>query len=153
RFGWGIEPDYLAVLKPSSYRWLQPALENPTEMSQMAMTFGGLFLLVVFVSEFFPGCSRQTNRAIRIPFYFAAFVLYFLSVSGVACVKMESMLRYEFCLHPLMVLALLHYLHNLPLRSWLGRASAATAIALISSAGLGLESWYIWNFTRGNWVA
>jgi hypothetical protein len=153
RFGWGIEPDYLALFKPSSYRWLQPALENPIEMSQMAMTFGGLFLLVVFVSEFFPGCSRQTNRAIRIPFYFAAFVLYFLSVSGVACVKMESMLRYEFCLHPLMVLALLHYLHNLPLRSWLGRASAATAIALISSAGLGLESWYIWNFTRGNWVA
>ncbi|PYI76860.1 MAG: hypothetical protein DMF04_07690, partial [Verrucomicrobia bacterium] len=22
RFGWGIEPDYLAVFKPSSYRWL-----------------------------------------------------------------------------------------------------------------------------------
>jgi hypothetical protein len=28
-----------------------------------------------------------------------------------------------------------------------------TGIALISAAGLGLESWYIWNFTRGNWVA
>jgi hypothetical protein len=152
-FGWGIEPDYLAIFKPSSYRWLHPALENPIEMSQMAMTFGGLLLLGIFVSEFFPGSSRQTNRAVRIPFYFAAFVLYFLSVSGVACVKMESMLRYEFCLHPLIVLALLHYLHNLPLRSWLGRASAGTAIALISAAGLGLESWYIWNFTRGNWVA
>jgi hypothetical protein len=122
-------------------------------MSQMAMTLGGLLLLVVFVSEFLPGARRQTNRSVRIPFYFAAFVLYFLSVSGVACVKMESMLRYEFCLHPLIVLALLHYLHNLPLRSWLGRASAVTAIALVSAAGLGLESWYIWNFTRGNWVA
>jgi hypothetical protein len=90
---------------------------------------------------------------VRIPFYFAAFILYFLSVSGVACVNMESMLRYEFCLHPLIVLALLHYLHNLPFRSWLGRATAVTAIAVIGAAGLGLESWYIWNFTRGNWVA
>ena len=70
-------------------------------MSQMAMTLGGLLLLVVFASEFLPGARRQTNRSVRIPFYFAAFVLYFLSVSGVACVKMESMLRYEFCLHPL----------------------------------------------------
>src|SRR5882724_5399731 len=29
--GWGITPDYLAVFKPSSYRWLIPALNNPTE--------------------------------------------------------------------------------------------------------------------------
>jgi len=33
--GWGIIPDYLAVFKPSSYRWLVPALNNPTEASQM----------------------------------------------------------------------------------------------------------------------
>ncbi|PYK52558.1 MAG: hypothetical protein DME47_08550 [Verrucomicrobia bacterium] len=153
QFGWAIEPDYLAIFKPSSYHWLLPALEDPTEMSQMAMTFGGLLLLGIFASEFLPGARRQTNRTVRIPFYFTAFILYFLSVSGVACVHMESMLRYEFCLHPLIVLALLHYLHNLPLRSWLGRASAVTVTALISAAGLGLESWYIWNFTRGNWVA
>ena len=29
----------------------------------------------------------------------------------------------------------------------------SVAIALIGAAGLGLQSWYIWNFTRGNWVA
>src|SRR5207237_707794 len=153
QFGWAIEPDYLAIFRPSSYHWLLPALEDPTEMSQMATTFGGLLLLGIFAFEFLPGARRQTNRCVRIAFYFTAFVVYFLSVSGVACVHMESMLRYEFCLHPLIVLALLHYLHNLPLRSWLGRASAVTGIALISAAGLGLESWYIWNFTRGNWVA
>src|SRR3954467_10333593 len=45
--GWGITPDYLAVLKPESYRWLVPALNNPTEASQMAMTLGGLMLALV----------------------------------------------------------------------------------------------------------
>ncbi len=153
QFGWDIRPDYLAIFKPSSYRWLRPDLANPTEMSQMAMTIGGMVLLGMFAAEFFLPKQRQTNRSVRIVFHFAAFVLYFLAVSGVACVNMESMLRYEFCLHPLIVLALLHYLHNLPLRSWLGRATAVTAIALIGAAGLGLESWNIWNFTRGNWVA
>ena len=66
---------------------------------------------------------------------------------------MESMLRYEFCVHAILVLALLHYLANSPLRSRLGRAGAVTAIAVASAAGLALESWYVWNFTRGNWVA
>jgi hypothetical protein len=153
QFGWGIEPDYLAIFKSSSYHWLMPALANPTEMSQMTMTIGGLMLLAMCAAEFFLPKARQTNRPVRIVFYFAAFLLYFLSVSGVACVNMESMLRYEFCLHPLIVLALLHYLYNLPLHSRLGRAGAVTVIALVSVAGLGLESWYIWNFTRGNWVA
>ena len=153
QFGWDIRPDYLAIFKPSSYHWLLPDLANPTEMSQMATTLGGLVVLGMFAAEFFFPRQRPTNRSVRIVFYFVAFVLYFLSVSGVACVNMESMLRYEFCLHPLIVLALLHYLHNLPFRSWLGRATAVTAIALIGAAGLGLESWYIWNFTRGNWVA
>lgn len=150
--GWNIEPDYLAVLKPSSYRWLVPALENPTEMSQMAMTFGALLLVAAIGAEFLPAVRRQP-RSVRVGIYFAAFVLYYISVSGVASVAMESMLRYEFCVHALIVLALLHYLHNVPLRSRLGRAGAVAAIALWSLAGLSLESWYVWNFTRGNWVA
>ncbi len=153
QLGWGIEPDFLAIFKPSSYRWLLPALDNPTEASQLAMTAGGLMLLAIVGCEFLPAVRKQTTRSVRVAFYFTAFVLYFISVSGVACVAMESMLRYEFCVHAVLVLALLHYLANVPLRSRLGRAGAVTAIALASAAGLALESWYVWNFTRGNWVA
>src|SRR5207237_10687330 len=49
--GWGIEPDYLAVFKPSSYRWLVPALNNPTEASQMAMTLGALLFVGIALCE------------------------------------------------------------------------------------------------------
>jgi hypothetical protein len=153
QFGWGIEPDYLAIFKPSSYRWLIPALDDPTQASQMAMSIGGLMLLAMAACEFLPPARRRTARAVRIELYFVAFILYFISLSGVACVAMESMLRYEFCVHVVLVLALLHYLAHVPLRSRLGRAGAVIAIALASAAGLALESWYVWNFTRGNWVA
>jgi hypothetical protein len=119
----------------------------------MAMTIGAIMLLAMGLVEIVPRLRRLETRSVRLAFYFAAAVLFFVSVSGVACVAMESMLRYEFCVHALIVLALLHYLHNVPLRSRLVRASAVTAIALISAAGLSLESWYVWNFTRGNWVA
>ena len=117
------------------------------------MTLGGLLLAVIIGCEVLRPGLRRAYRSVRVPFYFAAVVLYFISVSGVACVGMESMLRYEFCVHALVVVAVLHYLTNVPLRSSLARAGAVSAVAISSAFGLSLQSWYIWNFTRGNWVA
>jgi hypothetical protein len=150
--GWGIVPDYLAVFKPANYRWLIPALNNPTEASQLAMTVGALLLVAVAAVELIPAMRRRTDWATRIGIYFCAAVIYFVSVSGVACVEMESMLRYEFCVHALIVLAFLHFLRQfrtppVPVRA------LGVVVALASAAGLSVQGWYVWNFTRGNWVA
>jgi hypothetical protein len=151
--GWAIIPDYLAVFKPASYRWLIPALKNPTEASQMTMTLGGVVLLAVILGELLPFVRRRFGWGARVGFYFCAAVIYYISVSGVASVEMESMLRYEFCVHALIVLAIIHFLHQLPApRLWV-RASGMAAMALLSAAGLSVQGWYVWNFTRGNWVA
>jgi hypothetical protein len=151
--GWAIIPDYLAVFKPSSYHWLVPALNNPTEASQMTMTVGGVLLLAMGLCELLPIIRRKYAWTTRAGFYFCAAVIYYISVSGVASVEMESMLRYEFCVHALIVLAIVHFLHQLPTpRLWV-RASGMAAMALLSAAGLSVQGWYVWNFTRGNWVA
>jgi hypothetical protein len=65
---------------------------------------------------------------------------------------MESMVRYEFCVHALIVLALLNLLRQLrfPL---LVRSLAMVTVAIASTAGLSVQGWCLWNFTRGNWVA
>ncbi|MFN2507817.1 MAG: hypothetical protein ABR589_03495, partial [Chthoniobacterales bacterium] len=71
----------------------------------------------------------------------------------VASVQMESMLRYQFCAHALIVLALLHFLaqfRTLPAR---GRVFGMAAVALLCAAGFSLQGWWVWNFTRGDWVA
>jgi hypothetical protein len=151
--GWAIIPDYLAIFKPESYRWLVPALNNPTEASQMTMTLGGMLLLFVMLCELVPIIRRNFAWTSRAGFYFCAVVIYFISVSGVASVEMESMLRYEFCVHALIVLAIVHFLHQLPTPPLLVRAFGMAAIALLSAAGLSVQGWYVWNFTRGNWVA
>lgn len=151
--GWGIAPDYLAVFKPSSYRWLLPALNNPTEMSQMSMTIGGLLFVVIAVCEFLPVVRRSSTLATRAGIYFCAATIYYISVSGVACVEMESMLRYSFCAHALIVLALLHLLGSIRVPSTLVRAFGMGTMALISAVGFSVQGWYVWNFTRGNWVA
>jgi len=151
--GWGIIPDYLAVFKPSSYRWLVPALNNPTEASQISMTLGAVLLVGVALCELLPTIRRRAGVPVRAGIYFCAAAIYYLSVSGVACVSMESMLRYEFCVHALIVLALLNFLRQFRTPPMLVRAFGIAAVALLSAAGLCVQGWYVWNFTRGNWVA
>jgi hypothetical protein len=151
--GWGIVPDYLAVFKPDSYRWLVPALNNPTEASQMAMTLGAVLLVCIALCELTPTIRRRAGLPVRAGIYFCAAAVYYLSVSGVACVDMESMLRYEFCLHALIVLAFLNFLRQFRRPPMLVRAFGIAAVALFTAAGLCVQGWYVWNFTRGNWVA
>ena len=162
--GWGIVPDYLAVFRPSSYRWLIPSLNNPIEASQMSMTLGALLFVGIALCELLVALRRarrsgpttsydRSNWAMRVGIYFCAAAIYYISVSGVACVAMESMLRYEFCVHALIVLAFLNYLRQFQTPPVLMRAFGIVAVALISAAGLSVQGWYVWNFTRGYWVA
>jgi len=151
--GWGIIPDYLAVFKPSSYRWLVPALNDPAEASQLSMTLGAALLVGVALCELLPVIRRRAGLPVRAGIYFCAAAIYYLSVSGVACVNMESMLRYEFAVHALIVLAFLNFLRQFRTPPMLVRAFGIGAVALLSAAGLCVQGWYVWNFTRGNWVA
>src|SRR5205814_6849497 len=89
--GWGIIPDYLAVFKPSNYRWLVPGLDNPTEASQLSMTLGAVVLVGIALCELLPSIRRRAGLPVRAGIYFCAAAIYYLSVSGVACVNMESM--------------------------------------------------------------
>jgi hypothetical protein len=151
--GWGIVPDYLAVFKPGSYRWLVPALNNPTEASQISMTLGALLLVSIALCELLPTIRRRAGLPMRIGIYFCAAAIYYVSVSGVACVDMESMLRYEFAVHALIVLAFLNFLRQFRTPPMFARSFGIAAVALLSAAGLCVQGWYVWNFMRGNWVA
>ncbi|MDQ6860763.1 MAG: hypothetical protein M3032_06365 [Verrucomicrobiota bacterium] len=151
--GWDIRPDYLAVFKLESYRWLLPPLDDPTQWSQMTMTVGGLLFVAVALCELLPALRLRTQWQTRIGFYAVAFITYYIAVSGVASVQMESMLRYQFCAHVLIVLAFMHFFAHLPAPSVRWRAIGLAVLGLLCTAGLGLQGWWVWNFTRGDWVA
>jgi hypothetical protein len=151
--GWDIEPDYFAVFRLSSYRWLVPPLNDPTQMSQMAMTIGALLLVAIALVELVPAIRRVTEWQTRVGIYFCASVVYYISVSSVASLDMESMLRYEFCVHALIVLAFLHFLRQFRLPPLLVRALGTAVMVVVCAVSLSVQVWYIWNFTRGNWVA
>ncbi|MEO5720690.1 MAG: hypothetical protein ABIR71_04370 [Chthoniobacterales bacterium] len=151
--GWEVFPDYLAVFKPRSYRWLIPSLHDPRQWSQLTMTLGALGLVAVGIVELIPALRRNTAWPKRIGIYFVAAITFYVSVSGVASVQMESMMRYQFCAHALIVLALLHFIGEFRPVPVPGRAFGMAATALLIAAGLSLQGWWVWNFTRGGWVA
>src|SRR5262249_5255935 len=135
------------------YRWLVPALNDPTEMSQLSMTLGAVLFVAIAVCELVPAIRRCADLSVRAGIYFCAAMIYYLSVSGVACVEMESMLRYEFSVCALIVRGLLNFLREFRTPPIWVRALGTAAVALVSAVGLCLQGWYVWNFTRGHWVA
>jgi hypothetical protein len=151
--GWAIKPDYLAVFKLANYRWPLPPLSDTSLASQLTTTLAAVLFGLIALGELLPAIRRRTAWTTRIGIYFCAVVIYSVSLAGVASVQMESMLRYDFCVHALIVLALLHYLHQFRIPSVFVRAFSMAGVALISAAGLSLQGWYVWNFTRGNWIA
>jgi hypothetical protein len=151
--GWAVKPDYLAFFKAASYRWPLPPLNDTSLASQLATSIALVLFGVIALCELLPAIRRRTVLATRIGFYFCALVIFYISLAGVASVQMESMLRYQFCVHAIIVLAFLHYLHQFRVPPLLVRAFGMAAVALLAAAGLGLQGWYVWNFTRGNWVA
>ena len=122
-------------------------------MSQMSMTFGAILLVCVGIVEVIPALRRVSQWQTRVGIYFCAAVIYYISVAGVASLDMESMLRYEFCVHALIVLAFLHFLRQFRVPPLLLRVFGMAVAVLISALGLSVQGWYVWNFTRGNWVA
>jgi hypothetical protein len=117
------------------------------------MTAGALVFLAVALIELALARRGGTGWQSRMGIYFGAFITYYIAVSGVASVKMESMSRYQFCAHALVVLALMHFLGKVKAPSVPVRALGMAAAALACAASLSLQGWWIWNFTRGGWVA
>jgi hypothetical protein len=151
--GWAIEPDYLAIFKPASYRFILPPPDDPVQASQLTVTLTLLLFATIALFEFIPALRRQTAWPTRVGFYFCALVIYYVSIAGVASVQMESMLRYQFCVHALVVLAAMHYLRQVRMAPMVVRAIGMAAVALFVGIGFSVQGWYVWNFTRGNWVA
>ncbi len=151
--GWAIEPDYLAVFKPENYHFALPPLYDGRAASQFTSALAGVIFILIGLVELSAAWLGRRDWRERFGFYLSAAIIYYISVSGVASVGLESMLRYDLCVHAFIVLAALHFLRDVRFGSRTARAFATVFVSLLFAAGLGLQGYYVWNFTQGNWVA
>jgi hypothetical protein len=151
--GWAIEPDYLAVFKPENYHFALPPLYDGRAASQFTSALAGVIFILIGLVELSAAWLGRRDWRDRFGFYLSAAIIYYISVSGVASVGLESMLRYDLCVHAFIVLAALHFLRDVRFGSRTARVFATVFVSLLFAAGLGLQGYYVWNFTQGNWVA
>ncbi len=151
--GWAIVPDYWAAFRAGNYRWALPPYFDPSVVSQFTSAVAGGLFVAIAAAELLNALRGGTGWARRIGLYFCAATIYYLSLAGVASVQMESMLRYDLCVHALVVLGLLHFLRQFRVAPVFVRALAMGVAAIACAAGLALQGYYVWNFTQGNWVA
>ena len=158
RIGWKIHPDYLAVFRPASYRAGLPSgiagTLNSNDLSRLSVPLvaAAFAALLAFEGWAAWGC-RPTGFRDRVGFYLGGGLMFYISVSGMACVNMTSMLRYSFPVHVMLVLAAAHLLGRLgpAVNPLLARTRPVIVVAVGVCAWLQIT--YARGFAHGGWVA
>jgi hypothetical protein len=153
--GWGVRPDYFALFSWQIYRigwphWREYYVD-PEFLGRLSVPF----LLAVFVGllavELRRGGRGVAGRRERLPLYCGAWLLFYVPVCGHASRCLSSVLRFELCAYPFLVLAVLH----LVARAYPGRLPRRTRRLFTGwlLASLVLNLAMTWRFTHGLWVA
>lgn len=151
--GWGVFPNYLALLHPSTYARLWPDWDVPWQVGQLSVPLTMLTFCSMLWWELRAKRQQRTKWRERAGLYFTGFVLFFIAVSGVWSVNLESMIRYQFCTHVFLMLAGVHAWRDIQVR-WpkLRRTTAALAIGAVILGAI-LQFRYAEIFALGGWVA
>lgn len=151
--GWGVRADYLGIFKGASYQRWAPNWNVASQVGQFSVPFTMLGLLGLATWEITAARRRPSRWRERIGFYFVAVALFYISVSGVFSVRLESMTRYHFCSHVFLVLGALHAFADIGPRPGVSRKLLITAVVLLALFGVRLHYTFASQFVRGGWVA
>jgi hypothetical protein len=164
RVGWGLVPDYLAPFRPDAYRLFLPYFGNgrvePNEVSRLTVPLTALFAVALLALEV------RWRRALpagawraRVALYAGAALLFGISVSGLYRQDMISMVRYGYCVHALLLLALASLATErlrspaLPAPSPAAAEALRYVLLLLVSVSVTLQALFVRTFTAGFWVA
>jgi hypothetical protein len=158
RLEWAVTPDYLAVFSPEIYRVGVPLFVdgyiNPNDLSRLCVPFTVLLAGVLLLIE----CraaradAERTWRQ-RVGFYLAGGLMFYIAVSGLANSHLLSMIRYTFCVHVMLTLAVVHLVTRRPLPAGRPRAAVSWALVLAAAVSILFEIMFVRLFTHGEWVA
>jgi hypothetical protein len=155
---WHVEPNYLALFTTDIYRVQLPQMVNgsvnPNELSRLCVPWSILCVIVLLLVE------RKLARVLpdsgwrtRLPFYLSGGLMLYIAISGLANSGLLSMIRYSFCVHVMLCLAVVHLLPRVPaLPPLIQRAGVALA-ALAALVSVTFQVMLTRLFTAGEWVA
>lgn len=151
--GWGVHADYLGLFKRAAYQRWSPNWEVASQVGQFFVPATMLGVAALAVWEITAARQRATRWRERIGFYFVGIALFYISVSGVFSVRLESMTRYHFCTHVFLVLGALHAFADIGPRGRISRTLLIALVVLLALFGARLHYTFASQFVRGGWVA
>ncbi len=148
RIGWGLVPDYGALFKWSTFRYAFPLDHIATLGSGIA--FAGIARLELLAWK----KGRPHGFSRRLPVYATAFLIYFVSLSGLESVKFRSMIRYSLPWFILLLLCLSHLSLRAPsLPKPIARVLFVLAILGLAALFYSVELPHLRDYLKGRWFA
>jgi hypothetical protein len=149
RIGWGIVPDYSGIWKWSSFLFKFPF----DRVTTLASGYLFIFLLIAEILIYWFS-SRPTGVQKRAPIYITAFLIFFVTLSGLKNVHFLSMIRYSLPWYILLILCVAHLVTQLP-KPHHSILQAAFALILVSSVSCIclFQIPYFRQFLSGKWFA
>src|SRR5262249_20762069 len=143
-------PEIYRLYRPSFVGWFV----NPDYASAMCVPVTiWLVLLLLLVESRLAKKLPPNSWHQRAGFYLCAVFMFYISISGLANRGMISMIRYTFCVHVMLLLAVVHLLTVYPLpRGWL-RTALVSAGGLAATACAICQFMFIHFYTHNEWVA
>ncbi len=155
REGQGVAADWLWFVRPSSYVFFgsvfHPDLDWTDDLSRLSVAVTVVLLAVVGRREWRLAQSGDEGWRVRLVFYLCAAALLFIHAAGVSPKHMQSMLRYAYPVHLLLLLALAQWAgsKSIDLRGWFGSRRLAVGLTLLGLLQLVLA----YRYFQGGWVA
>lgn len=151
KIGWGIVPDYGALWKWASFKYIHPYEEAATLAS-------GIGLAAYLLAELaWAAYSRKRPDPLRAAMYISAVLIFYITLCGLESLWFRSMIRYTLPGWLLLTLCLAHLSTRIPW-NWKG-GPALTGISLglamgaLAIFGYLYEWHYLSVFLKGDWFA
>lgn len=152
--GWGIKPDYSAILQPKVYLLFLGSSDlvgfvNAVSVPLTLISFLGLGLFEWGLAK----SSQNENWQQRIGFYFCGWLMFYLSVCGLININMASMIRYTFCSYIVLIMATVHLLSQTQLFTRLDKRWISYFLLFFASCSFAIQNKLVTMFTSSRWVA
>lgn len=156
--GWSIKPNYLAPFDPRNYFLFTQTLREhgvwqTNDLSRLTVFIIALAVVVLVRREWQTRhLATASHLHVRMPYYFAGLVSFYLAFAGTAAVLLQSMLRYSLVIHICFTLAVLHWFTmTASERAAVYQPGRVTVFLLMLS--FAVQFILIWQFVSGMWVA
>lgn len=151
--GWGIKPNYLAFLHSKNYISFVFAQNLTNFVNQLSVPVTMVLLLIFCLAELRLAKIYQGNWQQRVGFYFCGWIMFYLSACSLESRGMASMIRYTFCVHVMLVLAVVHLLSKVQPTKAVANNWVAFLMLFMGTASFLMQSKLAYMFTHGEWVA